>query len=55
MIIMMIFNLIFSQKFHFIIYFEDYFNDETDLRVRVIPNLVGLRVPKVSEDNKVIQ
>jgi hypothetical protein len=43
----------FSQNF--ILLFWGLFNDESDLRVRVIPNLVGLRVPKVSEDNKVMQ
>jgi hypothetical protein len=46
-------NLIFSQNF--ILLFWGLFNDEADLRVRVKPNLMGLRVPKESEDNKVIQ
>jgi hypothetical protein len=56
MIIMMIFTCQLN-IFHkiSIYYFEDYLMTKLDLRVRVIPNLVGLRVPKVSEDNKVIQ
>jgi hypothetical protein len=43
----------YSQNFNLL--FWGLFNDESDLRVRVIPNLVGLRVPKVSEENKVMQ
>jgi hypothetical protein len=46
-------NLIFSQIF--ILLFWGLFNDKADLRVMVKPNLVGLKVPKESEDNKVIQ
>ncbi len=36
-------NFIFLTKFHFKIYFEDYFNDETDLRVMVMHSRVPSR------------
>ncbi len=36
-------NFIFLTKFHFKIYFEDYFNDETDVRGMVMHSRVPSR------------